>query len=141
MARGINKVMLLGHIGHSPQVKDLPNGEKIVSISLATSESWKDKTTGEKQEKTEWHKVKFFKKTADIAAQYLSKGSKAYIEGSLQTRKYKGKDGVEKYTTEIIANSLLLLDGKAENTYEKSNQYNQVVSPENIFQDDEDVPF
>lgn len=141
MARGINKVILIGHLGHSPQTKDLPNGEKIVSISLATSESWKDKTTGEKQEKTEWHKIKFFRKLAEIAAQYLNKGSRIYIEGSLQTRKYKGKDGVEKYTTEIIANELQLLDSKSENTYENSNQYNQPVATNNLFQEDEDVPF
>ena len=98
----INKVILVGRLGNDPELKQMPNGNSVANLSLATSESWMDKTTNEKKEKTEWHRVVIFGKTAEIAGQYLKKGSQVYIEGQLQTRKWQDKDGQEKYTTEIV---------------------------------------
>ena len=112
MARGINKVILIGNLGNDPEVKYMPSGDAVANISVATSESWKDKATGEKVEKTEWHRVVLFKRLGEIAGEYLKKGSKVYIEGRLQTRKWQGQDGQDRYTTEIIANDLQMLDGK-----------------------------
>lgn len=112
MARGINKVILVGNLGHPPEVRYSQAGAAITTISLATSESWKDKN-GEQQERTEWHKVKFFGRLAEIAGEYLTKGKQAYIEGSLRTEKYTDKQGVEKYTTYVVAAELLLLGGGA----------------------------
>jgi single-strand DNA-binding protein len=111
MARGVNKVILIGNLGHPPEVRTGDSGNTVTSISLATSESWKDKTSGEQKEKTEWHRVVFFNKLAEIAGQYLTKGSKVYIEGKLTTRKYE-KDGQTRYTTEIIADQMQMLDGR-----------------------------
>ena len=101
MARGLNKVMIIGNIGADPETKYLPSGSTICNLRVATSESWKDKD-GQKQERTEWHSISIFGKLADIASQYLHKGSKVYIEGSLRTRKWQDKEGVERYTTEIV---------------------------------------
>ena len=112
MARGINKVILVGNVGNAPEVRQTTEGNAIATLSLATSETWKDKQTGGKQEKTEWHRVVFFNRLAEIAAQYLRKGSKVYIEGSLRTNKYTDKNGVEKYSTEIIANEMQMLDSR-----------------------------
>lgn len=114
MARGINKVIIVGTLGNDPEVKYTQAGAAITSISIATNESWKDKQTGEKQERTEWHRVKFFGRLAEIAAEYLKKGRQVYIEGSLRTDKYTGKDGVEKYSTNIIANEMQMLGGGGE---------------------------
>jgi single-strand DNA-binding protein len=108
---GVNKVILLGNIGQDLQVKEFSNGGQMVSISLATSESWKDKDTGQKKEVTEWHRVVFFNKLAEIASAYLTKGSKIYVEGSIKTRKYTGKDGVEKSIVEVVAQSMQMLGG------------------------------
>jgi single-strand DNA-binding protein len=99
--RGVNKVILLGNLGKDPEVKYMPNGNAVANITVATSESWNDKSSGEKKEKTEWHRVVFFGKLAEIVGQYLKKGSKIYIEGKLQTRKWQ-KEGVDQYTTEIV---------------------------------------
>ncbi|HEY5603431.1 MAG TPA: single-stranded DNA-binding protein [Gammaproteobacteria bacterium] len=112
MARGINKVILIGNLGADPEVKYMPSGDPITTVRLATSESWKDKSTGENVEKTEWHRVVFFKRLAEIAGEYLKKGSKVYIEGRLQTRKWQGQDGQDRYTTEIIANEMQMLDSR-----------------------------
>ncbi|QCI24048.1 single-stranded DNA-binding protein [Buchnera aphidicola (Macrosiphoniella sanborni)] len=103
-SRGINKVILIGHLGQDPEVRYMPNGNAVVNITLATSENWKDKNTGENKEKTEWHRIVLFGKLAEIAGEYLRKGSQVYIEGSLQTRKWQDQNGIERYTTEIIVN-------------------------------------
>lgn len=110
MARGINKVILVGNLGNDPEVRYSQGGNAITTISVATSEQWTDKQ-GQKQERTEWHRVKFFGRLAEIAGEYLKKGRQVYIEGSLRTDKYTGKDGVERYTTDIIANEMQMLGG------------------------------
>ena len=112
MARGINKVILIGNVGIDPDVRYLPNGNAVTTLSIATSESWKDKVTGEKQERTEWHRVVCFNRLGEIAGEYTRKGSKLYIEGSLRTRKWQDQQGQDKYTTEIIATELQMLDNK-----------------------------
>jgi single-strand DNA-binding protein len=113
MARGINKVILVGNLGNDPEVRYSQSGSAITTISVATSESWKDKN-GEQQERTEWHRVKFFGRLAEIAGEYLKKGRQVYIEGSLRTEKYTDKSGVEKYATDIIANEMQMLGGMGE---------------------------
>ena len=112
MARSLNKVQLIGNLGADPDTRYMPSGKAVTNIRIATSEQWKDKSTGDPMEKTEWHSVVFFDKIAEIAAEYLRKGSKVYIEGKLQTRKWEDKDGKDRYTTEIIAQNMLMLDGK-----------------------------
>ncbi|MGN6517967.1 MAG: single-stranded DNA-binding protein [Dokdonella sp.] len=111
MARGINKVILVGNLGADPETRYTANGGAITSIRIATSESWKDKQTGEQQERTEWHRVKFFGRLAEIAGEYLKKGRQVYVEGSLRTDKYTDKDGIERYSTDIIANEMQMLGG------------------------------
>lgn len=112
MARGINKVILVGNVGVDPDVRYLPNGNAVTTLSIATSESWKDKTTGEKQERTEWHRVVCFNRLGEIAGEYVRKGSKLYVEGSLRTRKWQDQQGQDKYTTEIVASDIQMLDSK-----------------------------
>ena len=114
MARGINKVILVGNLGNDPDVKYTQGGAAVTTISVATSESWKDKQTGQMQDRTEWHRVKFFGKLAEIAGEYLRKGSQVYVEGSLRTDKYTDKNGIERYTTDIIANEMQMLGGRGE---------------------------
>lgn len=114
MARGVNKVILIGNLGNDPETKFLPSGGAVTTISLATSESWKDKQSGQMQERTEWHRVVFFNKLAEIAGEYLKKGSKVYVEGSLRTRKWQGQDGQDRYTTEIVASEMQMLDGRGD---------------------------
>lgn len=109
-SRGVNKVILIGNLGQDPETRYAPSGDAVTSVSLATSDTWKDKQTGQPQERTEWHRVVFFKKLAEVVGEYLRKGSKVYVEGSLRTRKWKGQDGQEKYTTEIIATEMQMLD-------------------------------
>ncbi|WP_022962899.1 single-stranded DNA-binding protein [Halopseudomonas pelagia] len=114
MARGVNKVILIGNVGGDPEVRYLPNGNAVANITLATSDSWKDKQTGQQQERTEWHRVVFFGRIAEVVGEYVRKGSKMYIEGRLQTREWE-KDGVKRYTTEIVVDiggQMQLLDGK-----------------------------
>lgn len=113
---GINKVILVGRMGQDPEVKALPSGGYVANVSVATSESWKDKNTGEKKESVEWHRVIFFNKLAEIVGEYLKKGAHVYVEGRLQTRKWKDKEGVERYTTEIIASTMQMLGGAASYT-------------------------
>lgn len=112
MARGVNKVILIGNLGGDPEVKYMPSGNAVTNLTLATSESWKDKQTGQAQERTEWHRVVFFNRLAEIAGEYLRKGSKIYVEGSLRTRKWQGQDGQDRYTTEIVASELQMLDSR-----------------------------
>ncbi len=112
MARGVNKVILIGNLGRDPEVRYSPNGSAVANVTLATSESWKDKNSGEKQEKTEWHRVVFFGRLAEIAGEYLKKGSQVYVEGRLQTRKWQDKEGHDRYTTEIVANEMQMLGSR-----------------------------
>lgn len=113
MARGINKVILIGNLGADPEVRYTPANTAVCNISVATTDQWRDKQTGEPQEKTEWHKVVMFNRLGEIAGEYLKKGSKVYIEGRLQTRKWQGQDGQDRYTTEIVANEMQMLDGRS----------------------------
>jgi len=114
MARGINKVIVVGNLGADPETRYTASGTPITTLSVATSEQWTDKQSGQKQERTEWHRVKMFGRLAEIAAEYLKKGRQVYIEGSLRTDKYTGKDGIERYSTEIIANEMQMLGGGGE---------------------------
>ena len=160
MARGINKVILIGNCGQDPETRFSGAGAAITNISVATSESWKDKNTGEQQERTEWHRVVFFNRLAEIAGEYLKKGSKVYIEGSLRTRKWQGQDGQDRYTTEIVANEMQMLDSRGgagggmgggqgfapQNTAPQNNQpsaqQNAPAQPVAATDDwDDDIPF
>ena len=113
MARGINKVILIGNLGADPEVRYTPANTAVCNISVATTDQWRDKQTGEQQEKTEWHRIVMFNRLGEIAGEYLKKGSKVYIEGRLQTRKWQGQDGQDRYTTEIVANEMQMLDGRS----------------------------
>lgn len=108
----LNKVQIIGNLGRDPETRYMPSGDAMTTLAIATSETWKDKNTGEKKEATEWHRITFFGKLAEIAGQYLKKGSKVYVEGSLRSRKYTDKDGVEKYATDIRADNMIMLDGR-----------------------------
>ncbi len=114
MARGINKAILIGNLGRDPQTRYTQGGAAVTNFSIATSESWKDRQTGEQQERTEWHNIVCFARLGEIAGEYLRKGSKVYIEGRLQTRKWQDKDGGDRYTTEIVANEMQMLDGRGD---------------------------
>ena len=116
MARGINKVILIGHLGQDPETRYMPSGSAVTNLRLATSEQWKDKNTGDQQERTEWHSVAMFGRLAEIAAEYLRKGSQVYIEGRLRTRKWQDKDGHDRYTTEIVANEMQMLGGRPDSS-------------------------
>ena len=153
MARGVNKVILIGNLGGDPEMRTMPNGNAVTNMTLATSDSWKDKNTGQMQERTEWHRVSFFGKIAEIAAQYLKKGSKVYIEGRLQTREWE-KDGVKRYTTEIIVDmggTMQMLDGRSDegSKYQPAPQQSQAAAPQQQQQQqqqqqdtfDDDIPF
>lgn len=114
----VNKVILIGNLGKDPETRYMTNGEAVTNITVATTETWKDKATGEKKESTEWHRCVFYRKLAEIAGQYLKKGSQVYIEGSLKTRKWQDKDGQDRYTTEIVADEMKMLGGKREGASE-----------------------
>ena len=116
MARGVNKVILIGNLGKDPEVRYMPSGGAVANVTLATSEQWKDQQTGENQERTEWHNVVFYGRLGEIAGEYLKKGSKVYVEGSIRTRKWQDKNGQDRYTTEIIAREMQMLDSKASGT-------------------------
>ena len=152
MARGsVNKVILIGNLGKDPEVRYTPEGLAIANLAIATSETWKDKETGENQERTEWHRVSLFKRLAEIAGEYLRKGAKVYIEGRLQTRKWQDKNtGQDRYTTEIVADSLQMLDGKggqqssdASSNYDKASPAPAMIPQTAPALDslDDDVPF
>ena len=154
---GINKAIIIGNVGKDPEFRAMPNGDAVVNMVVATSDSWNDKNTGERQEKTEWHRVVLFRKTAEIAQKYVKKGSKVYIEGKLQTRKWTADDGSDRYTTEIVCHSMQMLTPKeaqqADNAFQaqKARQpaepnYGNVTQPNppsGSTQDpfDDDIPF
>ena len=143
----INKVILIGNLGRDPENRYLPSGEQVTSIAVATTESWKDKTTGEKKELTEWSRVSFFGKLAEIAGQYLKKGSQVYIEGRLRTRKYTDKEGIDRYATEIIADTMQMIGSRQEgqqstgrNSYSEAKQTGRRAAPSD-YDDSSDIPF
>jgi single-strand DNA-binding protein len=153
--RGVNKVILVGNLGSDPETRFTNNSSPITTISIATSRAWKDKNTGQQQEQTEWHKVVFFNRLAEIAGEYLKKGSKVYVEGSLRTNKWQDKEGVDRYTTEIIANELQMLDSRGSSgDFAQANSQSgspskagassspQVTQVDNSFDSfDDDIPF
>lgn len=157
MARGINKVIIVGTLGADPETRYTAAGSAITSMRLATNESWTDKQTGQKQERTEWHRIKMFGRLAEIAAEYLKKGKQVYIEGSLRTDKYTDKDGIERYSTDVIANELQMLGGagdsqRSEGGQQRSSQRQQSAPPRDDVPpggipmsgddfDDSDIPF
>jgi single-strand DNA-binding protein len=126
VARGINKVILVGNLGNNPEVRNMPSGGAVTNISVATADSWKDKNTGQQQDRTEWHRVVFFNRLAEIAGEYLKKGSKVYIEGALRTRQWE-KDGITRYTTEIVASEMQMLDTRGDNP--EQSTYNKPEAP------------
>lgn len=130
MARGVNKVILVGNCGQDPETRFSGAGAAITNVSIATSESWKDKQTGQQQERTEWHRVVFFNRLGEIAGEYLKKGSKVYVEGSLRTRKWKDQSGQDRYTTEIVANEMQMLDsrGTGDQSGSGGGQFNKTPS-------------
>jgi len=155
-SRGVNKVILVGNLGNDPEVRYMPNGNAVANVSLATSDSWKDKNTGEQQERTEWHRVIFFNRLAEIVEQYVKKGSKLYVEGRLQTRSWE-QDGVKRYTTEIVASEMQMLDsrggaGVGDNSFSQERPQAQQparsssnapaqAAPANFDNFDDDIPF
>jgi len=147
MARGINKVILVGTCGKDPETRYMPSGGAVTSVSIATNESWKDKKTGEKQERTEWHNVTFFNRLGEIAGEYLKKGQQVYIEGSLRTEKWQDKSGNDRYTTKVIANEMQMLGGRAaggtgggqQSQPQPSNQPAPNAPIDDSF--DDDIPF
>ncbi len=122
MPRGVNKVILVGNLGGDPEVRYMPNGNAVTNITIATSESWKDKQTGQQQERTEWHRVVFFNRLAEIAGEYLRKGTKVYVEGSLRTRKWQDQSGQDRYTTEIVGSEMQMLDSRGNTPDQSSGQ-------------------
>jgi single-strand DNA-binding protein len=147
-SRGINKVILIGNLGQDPEVRYMPNGGAVCNITVATSETWKDKNTGEQQEKTEWHRVVMFRRLAEIAGEYLKKGSKVYLEGKLQTRKWQDQQGQDRYTTEVVADEMQMLDsrggsadyrGGAPDSAPQQKPAAQPAAVDNGFEDD--IPF
>lgn len=123
MARGINKVILIGNLGADPDTKYMPSGNAVTNINLATTDAWKDKQSGEMQERTEWHRVVFFNRLAEVAGEYLRKGSKVYVEGRLQTRKWQDQGGQDRFTTEIVASEMQMLDSRGGDNQGANNNY------------------
>jgi single-strand DNA-binding protein len=147
MARGVNKVILVGNLGADPEVKYMPSGSAVANVSVATSESWKDRESGEPRERTEWHRVVFFDRLAEVVGEYLRKGSQVYVEGRLQTRKWQDRDGNDRYTTEIRADNMQMLGGRGGGAMpggERSAPARQsapaAAQPAEAFEDD-DIPF
>ncbi len=147
MARGINKVILVGNLGQDPEKRAMPDGRAVANISVATSKSWKDKNTGEQQERTEWHKVVFFDRLAEVVGQYLNKGSQVYVEGELRTRKWQDKDGNDRWSTEVVANEMQMLGGRpgssapAQQTPAASAQTPADAPSPSPGEFDDDIPF
>lgn len=148
---GVNKVIILGRLGNAPELRTLPNGDPVARISVATSETWIDKQSGEKKENTEWHTVIAFRKTAEVMGQYLKKGSQVYIEGKLRTRKWQAQDGTDRYTTEIIADQLQMLGGSQSNNNwaqepqgkppSQNHHQDDILSEDEKRDLDSDIPF
>ncbi|PWV70466.1 single-stranded DNA-binding protein [Halomonas sp. A11-A] len=122
MARGVNKVILIGNLGQDPEVRFMPSGAPVANLRLATTDTWMDKQSGQRQERTEWHSLVLFNKLAEIAQQYLKKGSKVYVEGRLQTRKWQGQDGQDRYSTEIVVNDMQMLDSRGGGDFQGGGQ-------------------
>ena len=146
MSRGVNKVILVGNLGQRPDMKYTQSNTAVANLSLATSESWKDKDSGDLKTKTEWHRVVYFGKLAEIAEQYLDKGSKVYVEGKLQTRKWQDQAGNDRYTTEVLGQELTMLDSRADSSGSSFENNNSGMSEEDVNQDngefsEEDIPF
>ena len=148
MARGINKVILVGNLGADPEVRYMPSGSAVTNARIATTDNWKDKQTGEQQERTEWHQVVFFNRLAEVAGEYLKKGSQVYVEGRLQTRKWQDKTGNDRYTTEIVANEMQMLGGRGGGGAPSSGMSDSTSAPANAPADaasaadfDDDIPF
>ena len=135
---GINKAIIVGRLGSDPETRHMPSGEAVTNLSIATSESWKDKQTGEKKEKTEWHRVAAFGRLAEIMAEWLKKGSLIYIEGKIRTRKWQDKDGADRYSTEIIADQMQMLGGGKESPQKPASKPEKVQEPEQF---DDEIPF
>ena len=148
-SRGINKVILVGNLGNDPEHRVLPSGVGVTNISLATSESWKDKASGEQKERTEWHRVVFFNRLSEIAAEYLRKGSKVYVEGTLRTRKWQDQSGQDRYTTEIVGAEMQMLDSRGatqdgggyQSAPAASSPAPAAANPEPIDFPEDDIPF
>lgn len=147
---GINKVIIVGNLGNDPEMRTMPNGEAVANISVATSESWTDKNTGERREVTEWHRIVFYRRYAEICGQYLRKGSKIYIEGKLRTRKWQDQNGQDRYTTEIQGDVLQMLDSRntansveGQASYQATNQSAKAMPQQDLPPDnfDDDIPF
>ena len=146
MSRGVNKVILVGNLGQKPDMKYTQSNTAVANLSLATSESWKDKDSGDLKTKNEWHRVVYFGKLAEIAEQYLDKGSKVYVEGKLQTRKWQDQAGNDRYTTEVLGQELTMLDSRGDSSGSSFENNNSGMSEENVNQDsgefsEEDIPF
>ena len=125
-SRSINKVIIVGNLGQDPEVRFMPNGSAVANFTVATSETWKDKQTGEQKEKTEWHRIVIYQRLAEIAGEYLKKGSKVYLEGRLQTRKWQNQQGADQYTTEIVCHEMVMLDNQ--NNQQSGNQFENEYS-------------
>jgi single-strand DNA-binding protein len=140
MSKGINKAIIVGNLGNDPEMRALPNGDQVCNITVATSESWKDKQTGQQVDKTEWHRIVFFRRLAEISGEYLKKGSKVYVEGKIQTRMWE-KEGQKHYSTEIIGNEMQMLDSRGQS--DQSNQQQSTSSQSNPPPEDfdDDIPF
>jgi single-strand DNA-binding protein len=149
MARGINKVIIIGNLGADPETRAMPSGTTVTNLRVATSESWKDRQSGEQQERTEWHRVALFGRLGEVAGEYLKKGSQVYIEGSLRTRKWQDKQGNERYTTEIIANDMQMLGGRpgagaasgAGEAPRERSEFEPVSTSTEREEFDDDIPF
>ena len=146
MSRGVNKVILVGNLGQKPDMKYTQSNTAVANLSLATSESWKDKDSGDLKTKTEWHRVVYFGKLAEIAEKYIDKGSKVYIEGKLQTRKWQDQAGNDRYTTEVLGQELTMLDSRGDSSGSSFENNNSTMSEEDVNQDngefsEEDIPF
>ena len=146
MSRGVNKVILVGNLGQKPDMKYTQSNTAVANLSLATSESWKDKDSGDLKTKTEWHRVVYFGKLAEIVEQYLDKGSKVYVEGKLQTRKWQDQAGNDRYTTEVLGQELTMLDSRGDSSGSSFENNNSGMSEEDVNQDngefsEEDIPF
>ena len=147
MSRGVNRVIIIGNVGQQPESKTLPSGGQVANLSLATSESWNDKQSGQKQERTEWHRVVFFNRLAEIVTEYVKKGSKIYVEGKLQTRKWQDNDGQDRYTTEIVASQMQMLDSRSSTAQDGSNTVpsddaNSQAAPDDFGDlEDSEIPF
>ena len=150
MARGINKVIIVGNLGQDPETRYMPSGSAVTNFTVATNESWKDKQTGEQKDRTEWHRVAMFNRLAEIAAEYLRKGSQIYVEGRLQTRKWQGQDGQDRWSTEIVANEMQMLGGRGGGGEYRSSPSSSNAAPAPAMESagsgpsddfDDDIPF